>query len=45
MARRQKILFDGSYPYLVATTADTVVGYAYAGPYRARPAYNWSVED
>jgi phosphinothricin acetyltransferase len=45
MARRQKVLFDGGYPYLVAMTADTVVGYAYAGPYRARPAYNWSVED
>ena len=45
MARREKMLFDGGYPYLVATTADTVVGYAYAGPYRARPAYNWSVED
>src|SRR5712692_6405062 len=22
-----------------------VAGYAYAGPYRARPAYRWSVED
>jgi phosphinothricin acetyltransferase len=21
------------------------LGYAYAGPYRARPAYHWSVED
>ena len=23
----------------------TLAGYAYAGPYRARPAYRWSVED
>ena len=45
MARRQEILLDGGYPYLVAATADTVAGYAYAGPYRDRPAYNWSVED
>jgi L-amino acid N-acyltransferase YncA len=45
MAGRQKMLLDGGYPYLVATATDTVAGYAYAGPYRARPAYNWSVED
>jgi L-amino acid N-acyltransferase YncA len=45
MARRQKLLLDGDYPYLAATVGDTVAGYAYAGPYRARPAYNWSVED
>jgi L-amino acid N-acyltransferase YncA len=45
MARRQKLLLDGNYPYLVATTADMVAGYAYAGPYRDRPAYDWSVED
>jgi L-amino acid N-acyltransferase YncA len=45
MARRQKVLLDGGYPYLVAVTTDAIAGYAYAGPYRARPAYNWSVED
>jgi L-amino acid N-acyltransferase YncA len=45
MAHRQKLLLDGDYPYLAATVGDTVAGYAYAGPYRARPAYNWSVED
>ena len=45
MARRQKALLDGGYPYLVATIAGSVAGYAYAGPYRARPAYKWSVED
>ena len=33
------------YPYLVATHGDALAGYAYAGPYRARPAYKWSVED
>jgi len=45
MARRQKALLDGGYPYLVAIIAGTVAGYAYAGPYRARSAYKWSVED
>lgn len=32
------------YPYLVAEDGDTVVGYAYAGPFKARAAYDWSVE-
>ena len=45
MARRQKTLLDGGYSYLAAELAGTLVGYAYAGPYRARPAYRWSVED
>jgi len=44
MGRRQQLLLDGGYPYLVAET-DRVVGYGYAGPYRTRPAYRWSVED
>ena len=46
MARRRHALIDGGYPYLVAEADGGVVaGYAYAGPYRARPAYRWSVED
>ena len=45
MARRQSVLIDGDYPYLVADIGGDVVGYAYAGPYRTRPAYRWSVED
>jgi phosphinothricin acetyltransferase len=45
MARRQRALLDGGYPYIVAERAGAVVGYAYAGPYRARPAYRFSVED
>lgn len=33
------------YPWLVATEADgTVVGYAYAGPFKERAAYQWAVE-
>jgi phosphinothricin acetyltransferase len=45
MAGRQEKLFAGGYPYLVAESDGTVAGYAYAGPYRDRPAYNWCVED
>ena len=45
MARRRWTLADGGYPYLVAELDSTVAGYAYAGPYRSRPAYHWSVED
>ncbi|MBE6469305.1 MAG: GNAT family N-acetyltransferase [Coriobacteriaceae bacterium] len=32
------------YPYLVAEGADGIVGYAYAGPFKDRAAYDWSVE-
>ena len=40
-----RYLLDNNFPYLVAETAGEVCGYAYAGPYRARPAYRWTVED
>ena len=45
MARRQRALLDAGYPYLVAEADGSVLGYAYAGPYRARPAYRFSVEN
>ncbi len=45
MARRQRALFDGGYPYLVAESDGAVMGYAYAGPYRTRPAYRFTVEN
>ena len=32
------------HPYLVATRADTALGYAYAGPLKERAAYDLSVE-
>ncbi len=32
------------YPWLVAVDGDELAGYAYATQYRARPAYQWSVE-
>jgi phosphinothricin acetyltransferase len=45
MARRHEALAAGGFPYLVADCSGAVAGYAYAGPYRARPAYRWTVED
>jgi L-amino acid N-acyltransferase YncA len=45
MTRRYEALLGGGYPYLVAEIEGAIAGYAYAGPYRARPAYHWSVED
>ena len=46
MARRMAVLVDGGYPYLVcANEPGAVLGYAYAGAYRARPAYRFTVED
>ena len=45
MARRYETLRAGGYPYLVAELDGEIRGYAYAGPYRARPAYRWTVED
>lgn len=31
-------------PWFVARRGSAVVGYAYAGPHRARPAYRWAVD-
>lgn len=32
------------YPYLIAEMEGKIVGYAYAGPFKARAAYQWNVE-
>jgi phosphinothricin acetyltransferase len=45
MAARQNALLAKNFPYLVAERAGAVAGYAYAGPYRTRPAYDWCIED
>ncbi|HXX08950.1 MAG TPA: GNAT family N-acetyltransferase [Pseudolabrys sp.] len=45
MAKRMRYLLDNNFPYLAAEAAGELCGYAYAGPYRARPAYRWTVED
>jgi phosphinothricin acetyltransferase len=44
IARRFGALVEAGYPVLVAERAGRVVGYAYAGPFRARPAYRHTVE-
>jgi len=45
MARRRTDLVSRDFPYLVAEREGRVVGYCYAGPYRARIGYRFSVED
>ena len=45
MTRRYRALTDGGFPYFVATVDGRVTGYAYAGPYRPRPAYRFTVEN
>ncbi|HKR19483.1 MAG TPA: GNAT family N-acetyltransferase [Stellaceae bacterium] len=42
--RREGILALG-LPFLVATAGERIVGYAYAGPYRTRSAYRYTLED
>lgn len=45
MARRREALVSAGFPHLVAEEAGRVIGYAYAGPYRPRPAYASTVEN
>lgn len=46
MAARFAALTDAGYPYLVAEDfGGKIAGYAYAGPFRPRPAYRFIVED
>jgi phosphinothricin acetyltransferase len=43
MRRRIRSTLEGT-PWLVAEDGGRVWGYAYAGPFRARPAYQWTTE-
>lgn len=46
MTARRAALVENGYPYLVAVDSDGVIlGYAYAGQFRPRAAYRYSVED
>jgi len=45
MARRMGALTEKGFPYLIAELDNDVAGYAYAGPYRTRPAYRFTVEN
>lgn len=45
MLRRFEAIAAGGYPYLIAEEAGRLLGYAYAGAYRPRPAYRSTVEN
>ncbi len=45
MHARRRASLDLGLPYLAAELAGAVIGFAYAGLYRARPAYRFTVED
>lgn len=45
LARRRAAILAAGLPYLVAELDGRVVGYSYAGAYRSRSAYRFTVED
>lgn len=45
MRRRRDDVVDRNLPYLVAEDDGEVLGYTYAGPWRPRSAYRYTVED
>lgn len=45
MEARFRALGDGGFPYIAAHEGGRLIGYAYAGPFRPRPAYRFIVED
>lgn len=45
MTRRHADVTSRGLPYLVAEDGGRVLGYAYAGPYRPRSAYRFTLED
>jgi L-amino acid N-acyltransferase YncA len=45
MTRRRAAILEAGYPYIVAERGGEILGYAYAGAYRTRPAYRSTVED
>ena len=45
MTRRFGVLMEGGFPYFSASLEGRVIGYAYAGAYRPRPAYRFTVEN
>lgn len=44
LKRRRKAMLKRRLPHLVAAFDGVVVGYAYAAPFRKRPAYRYTVE-
>jgi len=45
MSRRRSDVLQRGLPWLVGEAEGTIVGYAYAAPYRLREAYKYTLED
>jgi phosphinothricin acetyltransferase len=45
MRRRREEILQRGLPFLVGEVEGAVAGYAYAGPYRTREAYRFTLED
>jgi phosphinothricin acetyltransferase len=45
IARRRQAIIERGLPYLVAERSGRVVGYCYAGPFRPRIGYRFTLED
>ena len=45
VAERREAILARSLPFLVAGHDDRVLGFAYAAPFRPRPAYRFTIED
>ncbi len=45
LAQRRRAILDKGLPYLAVDLDGKLAGYAYAGPFRPRSAYRFSVED
>ncbi|HEX5264794.1 MAG TPA: GNAT family N-acetyltransferase [Phenylobacterium sp.] len=45
MEQRRRAIADRGLPYLVAELDGRVLGFAYAGPFRPRAAYRYTLED
>lgn len=45
LSRRRDDVLARGMPYVVAEMEGRIIGYAYAGPYRLRTAYRYTVED
>ena len=45
IARRYRDVTGNGLPWIVAQYGDSVAGYGYCAPYRARSAYRYSLED
>lgn len=45
MIARRRAVIDRGLPYLVAEEQGKVLGYAYAAPFRPRPAYRYALEN